>query len=171
MFDLGFSEILMIGAVALVVLGPERMPAVARTAGHWFRKAQNVINEVKLDIDREADLAELKRLKNETASLVESTVSEVKSDVSEVKNEVSDLETAVKFSEKTEKPFSYDLLDSSVSTVDATDRDDDIRDLKRDIARLKFELSRKTHYVNRQDVLRLRSRSRQRVSRGRKSHE
>lgn len=61
MFDFGFSELMVIGAVALVVLGPERLPTVARTAGEWLGKAQRLVQQVKSDIEREAELSELKK--------------------------------------------------------------------------------------------------------------
>ena len=52
MFDFGFSELMLIGAVALVVLGPERLPTVARTAGEWLGKAQRLVQQVKNEIGR-----------------------------------------------------------------------------------------------------------------------
>ena len=58
MFDFGFSEMLVIGVIALVVLGPERLPVVARTAGEWVGKAQRFVAQVKSDIDRETELSE-----------------------------------------------------------------------------------------------------------------
>jgi len=68
MFDIGFQELVLVGIVALVVLGPERLPEVARTAGRWMGKARQFINNVKRDLDSELnseDLAEFKRLKEE----------------------------------------------------------------------------------------------------------
>ncbi|MGZ8263497.1 MAG: Sec-independent protein translocase protein TatB [Burkholderiales bacterium] len=62
MFDLSFGELAMIGAVALIVLGPERLPKVARTLGHLFGRMQRYVNDVKADISREMELEELKRL-------------------------------------------------------------------------------------------------------------
>ena len=53
MLDFGFSEMLLVGIVALVVLGPERLPVVAKTAGEWVGKAQRFVAQVKSDIDRE----------------------------------------------------------------------------------------------------------------------
>lgn len=64
MFDIGFSELLVCGVVALVVLGPERLPKVARTAGHLFGRLQRYVTQVKADINREMDLAEMKDLQN-----------------------------------------------------------------------------------------------------------
>ncbi|MDR0736873.1 MAG: Sec-independent protein translocase protein TatB [Zoogloeaceae bacterium] len=65
MFDVGFSELLIIGAVALVVIGPERLPRVARTAGHMLGRMRRYVDEVKAEIDREAALDELKKLRGE----------------------------------------------------------------------------------------------------------
>ncbi|MBI4290242.1 MAG: twin-arginine translocase subunit TatB [Betaproteobacteria bacterium] len=63
MFDVGFSELMLISVVALVVIGPERMPKVARTAGALLGRAQRYINEVKADIQNEADAEEFSRIK------------------------------------------------------------------------------------------------------------
>ncbi|HEX7327835.1 MAG TPA: Sec-independent protein translocase protein TatB [Casimicrobiaceae bacterium] len=65
MFDIGFSEIVLIAVVALVVLGPERLPKAARTLGHLFGRLQRYVNEVKADISREMELDELRKLKGE----------------------------------------------------------------------------------------------------------
>ena len=62
MFDVSFSELMIIAIVALVVIGPERLPKVARTAGLLFGRLQRYVNDVKSDISREIQLDELKRL-------------------------------------------------------------------------------------------------------------
>ena len=62
MFDIGFSEMVVIAIVALVVLGPERLPKVARTAGVLLGRLQRYVNDVKSDINREMQLEELKKL-------------------------------------------------------------------------------------------------------------
>jgi sec-independent protein translocase protein TatB len=61
-FDIGFSELLVIGVVALIVIGPERLPRVARTLGHLFGRMQRYVNDVKADISREMELEELRKL-------------------------------------------------------------------------------------------------------------
>lgn len=79
MFDVGFSELAMIGAVALVVLGPERLPKVARTAGHLFGRLQRYVNGVKADISREMEASEFAKLKQEVqdaAKSFEKTINE-----------------------------------------------------------------------------------------------
>jgi sec-independent protein translocase protein TatB len=61
MFDIGFSELVVIGIVALVVLGPERMPKAARFAGLWVRRARAQWYSVKAELERELEAEELKR--------------------------------------------------------------------------------------------------------------
>jgi sec-independent protein translocase protein TatB len=65
MFDVGFSELIVIGIVALVVIGPERLPKVARTAGLLLGRLQRYVGDVKADIAREMQLDELKKLQSE----------------------------------------------------------------------------------------------------------
>jgi len=65
MFDIGFSELVVIAIVALVVIGPERLPKVARTIGLLLGRAQRYVNDVKSDINREMQLDELKKLQSQ----------------------------------------------------------------------------------------------------------
>ncbi|MGB0128337.1 MAG: Sec-independent protein translocase protein TatB [Rhodocyclaceae bacterium] len=65
MFDVSFSELLAIGVVALLVIGPERLPKVARTAGVLLARLQRYVGTVKADIHREMQLDELRRLQQE----------------------------------------------------------------------------------------------------------
>jgi sec-independent protein translocase protein TatB len=62
MFDVGFWELMIIGVVALLVIGPERLPAVARTVGLWAGRGRRLLTSVKADIDREIRAEELKRV-------------------------------------------------------------------------------------------------------------
>lgn len=66
MFDIGFSELVVIGIVALVVLGPERMPKAARFAGLWVRRARAQWYSVKSELERELAAEELKRTLHDT---------------------------------------------------------------------------------------------------------
>ncbi|WP_313951203.1 Sec-independent protein translocase protein TatB [Accumulibacter sp.] len=78
MFDISFSEMILIAVVALVVIGPERLPKVARTAGHLLGRLQRYVSDVKSDINREIQLDELKKLRaeiQESARSVEQSVS------------------------------------------------------------------------------------------------
>ena len=64
MFDIGFSELLVIGLVALIVIGPERLPGVARTLGILAGRLQRYVADVKADINREVELDELRKMKD-----------------------------------------------------------------------------------------------------------
>ncbi|SAL72623.1 Sec-independent protein translocase protein TatB [Caballeronia telluris] len=77
MLDLGLTKMALIGVVALVVLGPERLPGVARTAGALFGRAQRYINDVKSEVAREMELDELKKMRTQfetAASNVETSI-------------------------------------------------------------------------------------------------
>ena len=79
MFDIGFSELIVIALVALIVIGPERLPRVARTLGALLGRAQRYVNDVKADIQREVDLGELKNIKStfeDAAKSVEQSVNQ-----------------------------------------------------------------------------------------------
>ena len=82
MFDIGFSEMLVIAVVALIVIGPERLPKVARTLGHLFGRMQRYVNDVKADISREMELDELRKLQTTIQSAAQSFEQSVKSEVS-----------------------------------------------------------------------------------------
>jgi sec-independent protein translocase protein TatB len=76
--DFGFDKIALIGAVALIVIGPEKLPRVARTVGHFVGKAQRYVAEVKAEVNRSIELEELKKMKTsfeDAARNVEQTVS------------------------------------------------------------------------------------------------
>jgi sec-independent protein translocase protein TatB len=76
-FDIGFSELVVIGLVALIVIGPERLPRVARTVGHLIGRLQRYVADVKADINREVELDELRKMRDsvqEAAASIESSV-------------------------------------------------------------------------------------------------
>jgi sec-independent protein translocase protein TatB len=78
MFDIGFSELMVIGVVALVVIGPEKLPRMARTIGHLAGRLQRYVSDVKADINREIELDELRKMRDsmqQSASEMESSVS------------------------------------------------------------------------------------------------
>ncbi len=76
MFDIGFTELMVIGVVALIVIGPERLPKVARTAGHLYGRMQRYVSSVKSDISREVELDELRKVGQGFRESVESAASE-----------------------------------------------------------------------------------------------
>lgn len=64
-FDVGFSELFLLAVLGLLILGPERLPAVARTLGGWVRRGRKMAAEFQRELEREVDLQELKQLKHD----------------------------------------------------------------------------------------------------------
>jgi sec-independent protein translocase protein TatB len=82
MFDIGFSEVILIFVIMLLVVGPERLPRIARAAGLWIGKMRGFVSSVKADIDRELATEELKKALAKQASVqeLEELVDEVTGD-------------------------------------------------------------------------------------------
>jgi sec-independent protein translocase protein TatB len=95
MFDIGFSELVVCGIVALVVIGPERLPRVARTLGVLFGRMQRYVAQVKSDINREMDMADLGNVKKEFESAARSFQTDFTAQAAEVEREVRDAQTAI----------------------------------------------------------------------------
>ena len=92
MFDIGFSEMIVVAIIALIVLGPEKLPRLARTAGHLLGRMQRYVNDVKADINREIELDELRKLQQsmqETARSIEQTVTQQVNSVESELNQVA----------------------------------------------------------------------------------
>ncbi|WP_310446945.1 Sec-independent protein translocase protein TatB [Thiobacillus sp.] len=77
MFEIGFTELIVIGVVALIVIGPERLPKVARTAGHLYGRLQRYVSSVKTDISQEMRLDEMRRAGEEFKQSIESAAADV----------------------------------------------------------------------------------------------
>src|SRR5450759_676996 len=92
MFDVGFSELVVIGVVALVVIGPERLPKVARTAGLLFGRFQRYVSTVKADIQREMGYAALGKLKDEGQEAARSIEESVNQQAQSVESEARALQ-------------------------------------------------------------------------------
>jgi len=93
-FDFGFSELLIIAVVALVVLGPERLPRVAKQAGQWMGKLQRYVADVKTDINRQMELDELRKLQAQVKEAASSLESSIQSTVSETQAQFDSLSNA-----------------------------------------------------------------------------
>jgi sec-independent protein translocase protein TatB len=81
MIDFGFDKIALIGAVALIVIGPEKLPRVARTVGHMLGKAQRYVADVKAEVNRSIELDELKKMKTQFEDAARDVESSVKDEV------------------------------------------------------------------------------------------
>jgi len=89
MFDIGFSELLVIGVVALIVIGPERLPRVARTIGHLMGRMQRYVADVKADIDREVELEELRKMRDSVQQAATNIESSVQAELKKTETELN----------------------------------------------------------------------------------
>jgi sec-independent protein translocase protein TatB len=143
MFDFSLGELAMIGAVALVVLGPERLPKVARTMGEWLGKAQRYVNQVKADINREIELTELKKLQDEARAAAQS----LQGAVSNLQSELSSTVSSVGSSSSDSTPSTehvWEGVDESWRSHTFTRRyrsGPSVDELAEELARLKRELA------------------------------
>ena len=90
MIDLGLTKIALIGAVALVVIGPEKLPGVARMAGTLFGRAQRYINNVKSEVNREMQMEELRKMQSNIVDAASNLNKSMTSDLAEAAKEVND---------------------------------------------------------------------------------
>jgi sec-independent protein translocase protein TatB len=89
MFDIGFSELLVIGLVALIVIGPEKLPRVARTLGHLMGRLQRYVADVKADINREIELEELKKMRDSMQQAASNFESSVRTEMTKTETELN----------------------------------------------------------------------------------
>jgi sec-independent protein translocase protein TatB len=119
-FDISFSELLVIGVIALVVIGPERLPKVARTVGHLLGRAQRYVSDVKGDIQREVELDELKKMKEE----MENAARDMTSSMQETENSIRgslDVKAVDDFAENAYQSNTSPTIASAAATDATTD--------------------------------------------------
>lgn len=90
MIDLGISKLALIGAVALIVIGPEKLPRVARTVGALLGKAQRYVSDVKAEVSRSMELEELKKMKDSVTDAARDVESSVQSGANDFEKSWSD---------------------------------------------------------------------------------
>jgi sec-independent protein translocase protein TatB len=89
MIDFGFDKLALIGAVALIVIGPERLPRVARTVGHLLGKAQRYVSDVKAEVSRSIELEELKKAKSQFEDAARGMQESVSNEIHQVSQSLS----------------------------------------------------------------------------------
>ncbi|OGA26705.1 MAG: twin arginine-targeting protein translocase TatB [Betaproteobacteria bacterium RIFCSPLOWO2_02_FULL_68_150] len=104
MFDIGFSELLVIGIVALIVIGPERLPRVARTLGHLAGRMQRYVADVKADINREIEFEELRRMRDSVQQAASSVESSFQTEISKTESELNSAAATLAAAEVTPAP-------------------------------------------------------------------
>jgi sec-independent protein translocase protein TatB len=129
MFDVGFWEILLILILALVVIGPERLPSAARKAGYFVGKARRYIEGVRSEVESELDVNEFKRMLHNQEVQINELQEQVKSGVNDVKSDVSDATSAAiddteTYSFHDELPEDVDALaDTSAKTDSSSNKE------------------------------------------------
>src|SRR4051812_33278948 len=96
MFDIGFSELMVIAVIALVVIGPERLPRVARTLGHLAGRLQRYVTDVKADINREIELDELRKMRDSMKEAASSFEGSVRSGLASAESEINSVTASAK---------------------------------------------------------------------------
>jgi sec-independent protein translocase protein TatB len=104
MFDIGFTELMVIGLVALIVIGPEKLPRVARTVGHLAGRLQRYVADVKADINREIELDELRKMRDSMQQAAREMETSVQSEVHKTETELNQAVAEVKESVEDRKP-------------------------------------------------------------------
>jgi sec-independent protein translocase protein TatB len=100
MFDIAFTELMVIGLVALIVIGPEKLPRMARTVGHLAGKLQRYVSDVKADISREIELEDLRKMRDSMQQAASEMQSSVQSEFSKTETDLNKtLEDVVKADE------------------------------------------------------------------------
>jgi sec-independent protein translocase protein TatB len=89
MFDIAFSELLLIGVIALIVIGPQKLPRMARTVGHLLGRLQRYVSDVKADINREIELDELRKMRDSMQEAASSFESSVKSELDKTETDLN----------------------------------------------------------------------------------
>ncbi|VXB76463.1 Sec-independent protein translocase protein TatB [Enhydrobacter sp. AX1] len=92
MFDIGFSEILLFGAIALIVLGPEKLPQAARTAGQWYAKFRRTVATLQSEIEAELDLAETRKQMQLELEKIRQAEVDMKREMEALRSSVSELQ-------------------------------------------------------------------------------
>ncbi|MGP9545739.1 Sec-independent protein translocase protein TatB [Psychrobacter sp. AOP7-B1-25] len=94
MFDIGFSELLLFGVIALIVLGPEKLPQAARTAGQWYAKIRRTVSTLQSEIEAELDLAETRQQMQKELAKIRQTETEMRREMAEMRGNMKAFESS-----------------------------------------------------------------------------
>ncbi|HSP84768.1 MAG TPA: Sec-independent protein translocase protein TatB [Psychrobacter sp.] len=139
MFDIGFSELLLFGVIALIVLGPEKLPQAARTAGQWYAKIRRTVSTLQSEIEAELDLAETRQLMQKELAKIRQTEAEMRREMAEMRGSIKEFEYSqsqnLKASDKITSSINQENNDSAIQNNNepkvfsyAYDQDDSLTD-------------------------------------------
>lgn len=131
MFDIGFSELLLFGVIALIVLGPEKLPQAARTAGQWYGKIRRTVSTLQSEIEAELDLAETRQQMQKEMAKIRETEAQMRREMAEMRGSMQEFESSQNQSlkggdtnptslEKTKNDTDVGISDASESQVTQT---------------------------------------------------
>jgi sec-independent protein translocase protein TatB len=104
MFDIGFSELMVIGLVALIVIGPEKLPRMARTVGHLAGRLQRYVSDVKADINREIELDELRKMRDSMQKAASEMETSVNTELHKTETELNEAAKSLAEEKPAEEP-------------------------------------------------------------------
>lgn len=124
MFGISSGELFFIAIIALIVLGPERLPRVARLAGMWVRRARNQWHSVKDELERELAAEELKRSLHDAQSALRDTEQKIRDSGSEAQREFEQMRASVVSKPDAETPATDDAAPSATTTPSEGESDE-----------------------------------------------
>ncbi|CAN6959993.1 MULTISPECIES: Sec-independent protein translocase protein TatB [unclassified Psychrobacter] len=112
MFDIGFSELLLFGIIALIVLGPEKLPQAARTAGQWYAKLRRMISTLQSEIESELDLTETRKQMQDELANIRQTETDMKRELAKMRGNIQKFEDSQnQHSDEPHQPVALDEQD------------------------------------------------------------
>lgn len=108
MFDIGFSEIFLFGVIALIVLGPEKLPQAARTAGQWYAKLRRTVSTIQSEIEAELDLAETRQQMQDELASIRKTRADMANEMAQMRGSLKSFENSQNDSLKTDQSTTLD---------------------------------------------------------------
>ena len=127
MFDIGFSELLLFGVIALIVLGPEKLPQAARTAGQWYAKIRRTVSTLQSEIEAELDLAETRQQMQKELAKIRQTEAEMRREMAEMRGSMQEFESSqnqhLKTTHNAVADEEYDANNEDKNNKDANDKE------------------------------------------------
>ncbi len=118
MFDIGFSELLLFGVIALIVLGPEKLPQAARTAGQWYAKIRRTVTTLQSEIEAELDLAETRQQMQKELAKIRETEAEMRREMAEMRGSLQEFESSQSQHLKAAHQVNIAKVDSNINKID-----------------------------------------------------
>ncbi len=135
MFDIGFTELVLFGVIALIVLGPEKLPQAARTAGQWYSKIRRTVSTLQSEIEAELDLAETRQQMQKELAKIRETEAEMRREMDELRGNIHDFEYAqnqqLKGKTNSTNNDDADLHDSATTQLPHDRLDPNVVDLRK----------------------------------------